>query len=169
MLFHLSAYVHTTKSFLILILHSIYYLIPVQLSSSLWSLLLAPSKGDHFFNCVPKVSYTFLCYSCVYMLLQLVQFSSVTPSCLTHCNLMDCSTTGFPIHHQLLELAQIHVHRVSDAIQPSHPLLLLSLFSSCPQSFPESRSFPMSQFFASGGQSVGVSASASVLPMNIQD
>ena len=135
MLFHLSAYVHTTKSFLILILHSIYSLIPVQLSSSLWSLLLAPSKGDHFFNCVPKVSYTSLSYSCVYMLLQLVQFSSVTPSCLTHCNLMDCSTTGFPIHHQLLELAQIHVHRVSDAIQPSHPLLLL------PSIFPSIRVF----------------------------
>ena len=122
MLFHLSAYVHTTKSFLILILHSIYSLIPVQLSSSLWSLLLAPSKGDHFFNCVPKVSYTFLCYSCVYMLLQLVQFSSVAQSCLTLCNLMDCSTPGFPVHHQLLELAQTHVHQVSDDIQPSHPL-----------------------------------------------
>ena len=52
-----------------------------------------------------------------------VQFSSVTQSCLTLCSLMDCSTTGFPVHHQLLELAQTHVHRVSDAIPPSHPLL----------------------------------------------
>ena len=50
------------------------------------------------------------------------QFSSVTQSCLTLCNPMDCSTPGFPVHHQLLELAQTHVHQVSDAIQPSHPL-----------------------------------------------
>ena len=51
-----------------------------------------------------------------------VQFSSVAQSCLTLCNPMDCSTPGFPVHHQLLELAQTHVHRVSDAIQPSHPV-----------------------------------------------
>ena len=50
------------------------------------------------------------------------QFSSVAQACLTLCNPMDCSTPGFPVHHQLLELAQTHVHRVSDAIQPSHPL-----------------------------------------------
>ena len=80
---------------------------------------------------------------------------------------MDCNTPGFPVHHQLPELAQTHVHRVCDAIQPSHPLL--SPFSSCLQSFQASGSFPMSQFFASGGPSIRVSASASVLPMNIQD
>ena len=51
------------------------------------------------------------------------QFSSVTQSCLTLCNPMDCSTPGFPVHHQFLELAQTHVHQVGDAIQPSHPLL----------------------------------------------
>ena len=51
-----------------------------------------------------------------------VQFSSVAQSCLTLCNPMDCSTPGFPVHPQLQELAQTHVHRVSDAIQPSHPL-----------------------------------------------
>ena len=50
------------------------------------------------------------------------QFSSVAQSCLILCNSMDCSTPGFPIHHQLPELAQTHVHWVSDAIQPSHPL-----------------------------------------------
>ena len=48
--------------------------------------------------------------------------SSVSQSCLTLCDPMDCSMPGFPVHHQLLELAQTHVHRVSDAIQPSHPL-----------------------------------------------
>ena len=59
-----------------------------------------------------------------------VQFSSVTQSCPTLCNPMDCSTPGFPVHHQLLELTQTHVHSVSDAIQPSHPLLLLpSIFT----------------------------------------
>ena len=51
-----------------------------------------------------------------------VKFSSVAQSCLTVCNPMDCSTLGLPVHHQLLELAQTHVHRVGDAIQPSHPL-----------------------------------------------
>ena len=50
------------------------------------------------------------------------QFSSVTQSCPTFCNPMYCSTPGFPAHHQLLELAQIHVRRVGDAIQPSRPL-----------------------------------------------
>ena len=52
----------------------------------------------------------------------MVQFSSVTQWCLTLCNSMDCSTPGFPVHHQLPELAQTHAHWVGDAIQPSHPL-----------------------------------------------
>ena len=64
------------------------------------------------------------------------------------------------------EFTQTHVHWVSDAIQPSHPVVP---FSSHLQSFPASGSFPTSRFFALGGQSFGVSASASVLPMNIQD
>ena len=58
------------------------------------------------------------------------QFSSVPQSCPALCSPMDCSTSGFPIHHQLLELAQTHVHRVGDAIQPSH-----SLSSPCPPAF----------------------------------
>ena len=95
-----------------------------------------------------------------------VHFSSVTQSCLTICNPMDCSMPGLPVHHQLLELTQIHVHRVGDAIQPSHPVIP---FSSCLQSFSASGSFPMSQLFTSGGESIGASASASVLPMNIQN
>ena len=52
-----------------------------------------------------------------------VQFSSVAQSCPTLCNPMNCSTPGLPVHHQLLEFTQTHVHRVGDAIQPSHPLL----------------------------------------------
>ena len=51
-----------------------------------------------------------------------VQLSSVTQSCPTLCNPMNSSTPGLPVHHQLLEFTQTHVHRVSDAIQPSHPL-----------------------------------------------
>ena len=79
---------------------------------------------------------------------------------------MNHSMPVLPVHHQLPELAQTHVHPVSDAIQPSHPL------SSSPpafQSFPALVSFPMSQFFSSGDQSIGALASASVLPMTIQD
>ena len=81
---------------------------------------------------------------------------------------MDLSLPGFHVHHQLPELTQIHVHCVSDAIQPSISSSIIP-FSSHPQSFSASGSFPMSRFFASGSQSIGVSASASVLPMNIQD
>ena len=51
-----------------------------------------------------------------------VQFSSLDQSCPTLCDPMNCSTPGLPVHHQLLEFTQTHVHRVSDAIQPSHPL-----------------------------------------------
>ena len=89
----------------------------------------------------------------------IIQFSSVTQSRLTLCTPMDYSTPGFPVHHQLPKLAHTRVFRVTDAIQPSHPVIPIS---SCLQSFPASGSFPMSQFFASGGQSIGVSASASI-------
>ena len=54
---------------------------------------------------------------------EIVQFSSVTQSCPTLSDLMDCSMPGLPVHHQLLEFTQTHVHSVGDAIQPSHPLL----------------------------------------------
>ena len=76
---------------------------------------------------------------------------------------------GLPVHHQPPEFTQTLVHWVGDAIQPSHPLSSPSPFSSYPQSFPASGSFQMSQLFASGGQSTGVSASTSVLPMNTLD
>ena len=92
-----------------------------------------------------------------------VQFSSVAQSCLTLCDPMNRSTPGLSGHHQLLEFTQTHAHRVGDAIQPSHPL------SSPFPPAPKSRSFPMSQLFAWGGQSIGVSALASVIPMNTQD
>ena len=80
---------------------------------------------------------------------------------------MDCSTPGLPVHHRLLEFTETHVHRVGDALQPSKEKVIP--FSSCPQSFPASGYFQMSQLFASGGQSIGDSASTSDLPMKIQD
>ena len=95
-----------------------------------------------------------------------VQFSSVIQSCLTLCDPMNRSTPGFPVHHQLPEFTQTHVHWVSDAIQPSHPLS--SPFPPAPKSLPASESFPMSQSFAWGGQSIGVSALASFLPKKSQ-
>ena len=67
-----------------------------------------------------------------------LQFSSITQSCLTLCNPMDCSTPGFPVHHKLLDLAEAHVHWVGDTIQPSHPL---SSPSSLPLIFPSIRVF----------------------------
>ena len=91
---------------------------------------------------------------------------SVIKSSPAVCHLMDCSTAGFSVLHYLLEFAQIQVlyqwcyPRISSSVYP---------FSSCLLSLPASGFCPMSQFFASGGQTIGVSASATVLPMNIQD
>ena len=91
---------------------------------------------------------------------------SVTQLCPTFCKPMDYSMPGFPVHHQFLELSQTHINRISDAIQQSHSLSSLSL-----PAFNLSHlgSFPVSQLFPSGGQSIGVSASTLVLPMNTQD
>ena len=58
----------------------------------------------------------------IHFIYRSVQFSSVAQSCLTLCNPTDCSMPGLPVHHQLPEFTQTHVHWVSDAIQPSHPL-----------------------------------------------
>ena len=96
----------------------------------------------------------------------LLHFTSVTQFYPTLCDPMDCSTPGFPVHHQLPEFTQ--TQRPSS--QWFHPTISSSVIPfSHFQSFPASGSFPISQFFASGGQSIGVSASTSVLTMNIQD
>ena len=95
-----------------------------------------------------------------------VLFSSVTQLCPTLSDPMNCSTPGLPVHHQRPEFTQIHIHRVSDAIQPSHPLSSPS--TPVPNPF-QHQSFPVSQLFAWGGQSIGVSALASFLPKNTQD
>ena len=94
-----------------------------------------------------------------------VQFSSVAQSCPALWDPTDSRTWGFPVHHQL---------PYSNSCPFSwwcHPTISSSVvpFSSCLQSLPASGSVPMNQFFTSGSQSIGVSASASVLPMNIQD
>ena len=93
------------------------------------------------------------------------QFSSVAQLCLTLCNPMNRSTPGFPVHHQLPEFTHSHVHRVSDAIRPSHPLSSPSPPAPNPS---QHQSFPMSQLFTWGGQSTGVSALASFLPKKSQ-
>ena len=90
----------------------------------------------------------------------------VAQLCLTLCSPRDYSTSGFSFLHYLLEFAQTHVHWVGDAIQPSQSSV--TPFTSCPQSFPASRSLPVSQLFISGHQSIEASSSASVLPTNIQ-
>ena len=94
------------------------------------------------------------------------QFSSVALSCPTLCDPMNCSTPGLPVHHQLLDFTQTRVYWVSDAIQPSHPL---SSPSPNALNLSQHQGLLMNQFFTSGGQSIGVSASTSVLPMNTQD
>ena len=83
--------------------------------------------------------------------------SSVAQLCPALCNPMDCSTPGFPALHHLLELAQTYMS--VESVMPSNYLILCCPLLLLP-SFPESGSFPMSQFFASGGQSIGASASA---------
>ena len=93
---------------------------------------------------------------------QVSQFSAVTPSFPTLSDPMDGSTPGLPVLYYLPELAQAHMRRVGDASQPSHPVLAPSLALSL------SQHQALSQLFTSGGQSIVSSASASVLPMNIQ-
>jgi len=110
---------------------------------------------------------------------QINAICSVTQSCPTLCNPVDCSMPGFPVLHHLPELLPgfpvLRYFTVSSNSCPlswwCHPTISSSFvpFSSCLQSFSASGSFQISQFFSSGGQSIGVSASVSFLPMNIQD
>ena len=114
--------------------------------------LLLPSLQSSCLPCTKLVLMHICCCCC-----------SVAQWCPALCNPMDCSTPGFPALHHLPELTQTHVHWVSDHLILCHPLLHL------PSLFPNIRVISMSQLFASGGQSIGASASASVLLMNIQD
>ena len=121
-----------------------------EVFSPLWK-----RRGLHF--CHLKYSAFYILYTNIFLL---TQFSSVKSlSRVWLCNPMNCSTPGLPVHHQLPEFIQTHVHWVGDVVP----------CSSCPQSLPASESFPMSQLFAWGGQNIGVLVLASVLPMNTQD
>ena len=93
------------------------------------------------------------------------QFSSAALSCLTLCDPRDCSTPGLPVHHQPQSFHKLM--SIESMMSSNH--IILSSPSPPTLSFPASGSFPMSQLFAWGGQSIGVSALASVLPKNIQD
>ena len=95
-------------------------------------------NGHYYTFCFLHLLLTILTYSKVIIysykgIIETTQFSSVAQSCPTLCDPMDCSTPGFPVHHQLLEPTQIHVHGGSDAIQTSHPL--------SPSIFPSIRGF----------------------------
>ena len=122
---------------------------------SLFSLVLSINKCDSF-SVVSEAEVAVFLNSLAFFMIQrmLVIFFSLPPPPYVG-NLISGSCA----------LAQTHVHWVSDAIQPSHPL---SRIFSCPQSFPASGSFPVIQHFASGGQSIETSVSASVLPVNVQ-
>ena len=93
-----------------------------------------------------------------------VQFSSVTQLCPTLCDPINCSMPGLPVHHQHPELTQTHIHWVGDAIQPSH-----SLSSPSPPALNLSQHQDLFKWVSYSHQVAKVSASASVLPMNIQD
>ena len=110
-----------------------------------------------------------ICYIVtIYILLSSVRFSSFIQWCLTLCDPMDCSMPGFPVQQKLLKCSNL-----CPSSRWCHPTISSSVipfpFSSCLQSFPASGSFPMSQFLALGGQTTAILASASILPMNIQD
>ena len=106
-----------------------------------------------------------LVMTCVPWLVQFSSVQSLSRVWLFVTPWTACSTSGFPVHHQLPELAQTHVHRIGDAIQPSHPLSSPSPPAPNPS---QHQSFSMSQHFACSGQSTGVSALASFLPMKSQ-
>ena len=95
-----------------------------------------------------------------------VQFSSVVQLCLTVCDPMDCSMPDFPVHHQIPELLKLMSFK---SVMPSNHLILCHSLVLLPSIFPSIRVFSKESFFTSGGQSIGVSASGSAFPMNIQD
>ena len=121
--------------------------LPYDLGISLWSISL---KETNTLTWKPNVHCSNIC--------------SVTRLCPTLCNPMDCSTSGSSVLHYLPRFAQMHVHWTGDALTISSSVAPFF----CLQYFPASGSIPVSQLFSSGGQTIGASASASVLPVNIQ-
>ena len=114
--------------------------------------------------CLFTIKAFYLIYVFMWLFVFMWRFVVQSLSCVWVRDPTDCSTPHFPVLYHVPELAQSHVHWVGDAIQPSHPLLS-PLF--LPSIFPSSRVFSKIRLFASGGQSVGASASASVLPKSI--
>ena len=129
-------------------------IVVVELLSHVW-VFVTPWTAHQQCTCSTKSSEKDVCCCC-----------SVTKLFPTLHDPMDCSMPAFPVLHCLPEFAQTHSHCVDDAIQPFHLLLPPLLL---PSTFPSTRVFSNNQvFFASGGQSIGASASASVFPWNIQ-
>ena len=124
------------------------------------------SKWKHTFTGCQVFLQTFIVLNNIILKLRRsVQFSSVAQSCPTLCELMNCSMPDFPVNHQLKDLAQTHDKWVRDAIQPSHPLS-----SPPPASFlPSIRVFSNKIVLHIRWSKIKVSASASVLPVNIRD
>ena len=113
--------------------------------------------GEHFFSPLADGHLQSIITGCYF---------SVSKSCPTLCDPMGWSMPGFLVLHLLPEFTQTQVHWVGD--EPSNHSPSVIPFSSCPQSFPASECFPVSQLFTSGGQSIGASASGSVLQINTQ-
>ena len=149
----------------------------------MWSDLLGRNQGRLIFSTLGLFQWTdFQIMKDQFWAVAAAAAAKSLQSCLTLCDPIDGSPPGPSIpgilqartlewvaisfSTNLPKFAQIYVHWVDDTIQQS---LSATLFSSCPQSFPASGSFSMSLLFASGGQSIGVSASALFLPMNTQD
>ena len=149
---------------------------PIISSSVIFSFCLQPFPAPESFpmnHCLHSctlfipICKTLLILPLYGMLLSLSQFNSVTQSCPTLCDPMDCSMPGFPVHY----LTPGACSKSCSSSWWCHPTSSSSAipFSSCLQSFPASGSFPMNQLFKSGGQSIGASVSSSVFSKNIQD
>ena len=113
-----------------------------------------------------RIQYTYRCSQKLNFNSKHQSVSSVAQSCLTLCDPMNCSTPGFPVHHQWQKLAQTHVHRV---VMPPNHLILCHPLVLPPSIFPNIRVFSNESALCISGPSIGVSASTSVLPMNTQD
>ena len=130
--------------------------IPFIVSRSVWEILFPYAFTKSYFWVFKSLQFWWVC--------QLV--SSVAQLCPTLCDPMDCSRPGPCVHHQSLAFTQTHIYWVGDAIQPSHPL---SSHSLPPSVFPSIRIFSNKSVLHIRWPKLGVSASPSGLPMNIQD
>ena len=145
-----------TVKILAFIIHNMLVIYSVLVYTCFWNCLLISQWKINFLNIVHYLYVVLFVFCCC----------SVTHSCPILCDSVAWGTPGLPILYHLLEPTQTHVHWVSDAI----PTISSSVvpFFYCVQSFPTSGPFLLSQLSVSGGQSIGVSASASVLPVNTQ-